>query len=202
MYIIGFDGLVRAGKTTLIKDKIGPLLDAVIIDEYGVYAKGSKSFPEFPPLSYERALVASQFFMDIEEQRVVDLQAKVLHKEFALVDRTHLSCLGFDYAARHFTGFDTFSDVESLWSKTKKIEPDIVIFLDVSHKKLEERIAPHKDKFLQHFYDRSFNLHISEFLKLECRKNPHIVRVDADQEQDAVQEEVLKIIRAFYGNKL
>ncbi len=195
MYIVGFDGLVRAGKSTLLKNNLGPALNAPIIDEYGVYTKGSTSFPPFPPPSHEKALAASQFFIDIEKQRINDLGAYETH-DIVLVDRTYLSCLGFDYAARHITGFDTFSEVKQFWAQTQKIEPQLIIFLDVSHDSLEERIGPHKSKFLPHFYDRTFNGHMSEFFHRTCKENPLFIRVDADQTPNQVFMTVLDIIQA------
>jgi thymidylate kinase len=194
MITIGFDGLVRAGKTTLIK-RLAPIFDAVIVEEYGAYIKRSVvGFPKFPPPSYEYALTASKLFMGIERQRVSDLESTSPRGRLVLVDRTYLSCLAFDYAARHFSGFDTFSEVKILWSRQERIEPDLVFFMDVSHDHLEQRIAPHKDKFLPHFYDEKFNSYVTEFLKLRSLEDKQVIRINADQRPETIDEEVVEYI--------
>ncbi len=194
MYVIGIEGLVRAGKSTLVK-WLAEFLNAGVVEEYGMYIKRTGTgFPSFPFVSYKAALSASMMFFDIEERRLADLK-RIKDKGIILVDRTYLSCLGFDYAARYFTGFDTFREVENLWCAARKIELDLILFLDVSQTKLEERIASHQHLYLPHLCDPTFNRYITEFLQQRLGGDEHIVHINADQGQDVVRHQALTHIK-------
>lgn len=196
MYIIGVEGLIRAGKSTLV-NWLSAELSAPIVEEYGEYIKRSgTSFPIFPPTSYKAAIAASQKFIGIEQQRLLSLDS-VGKAKIVLIDRTYLSCVGFDYAARHFTGFDTFEEVEHLWRASPKIEPDLTFFLDVSQGKLEERVLPHRHLYLPHFCDADFNKHITEFLHHKASRDKGIIHISADQSQDEVKHQALQYIKKF-----
>lgn len=197
MYTIGFDGLIRAGKSTLIK-RLSTLLNAGVIDEYGKYVKRlGVGFPPFPPRSYEDAIHASRLFVEIEAQRVKDLNAYTACK-IVLVDRTYLSCLAFDFAARHYSGFDTFCEVRTMWSENVRIECDTLFFLNVSDAHLQRRVLPHRDTFLPHFYDTKFNAYLTAFLNRECDTNVRMQRVNADKPIGVVDAEVLHHINQLH----
>lgn len=194
MYIIGVEGLVRAGKSTLV-NWLSIKLNAPTIEEYGEYIKRARTgFPTFPPASYKEAIAASKKFVDIEQQRLSELE-RIGETEIVLVDRTYLSCAGFDYAARYFTGFDTFEEVENLWRVSPKIEPDLFLFLNVSQDALEERIAPYRHLYLPHLYDPDFNRHITEFLLHKASVDNRIVHINADQSKDEVRHQALEHVK-------
>lgn len=190
MFVIGIEGLVRAGKSTL-SSFLAVELPARLICEYGVYSRGSKSFPKYPPQTYSEALNSISYFIDIEALRISDILPK---DKLVVVDRTYLTCLAFDYAARHFTGFDIYKTARNSWTVANKIEPDLIIFLDVSDDVLDIRIAPDKHKYLPHFYQPEFNSLMRQFYSLESEKDDRIVRLDADQSIDQVQKESLQAI--------
>jgi len=179
--------------------RLSYLLKARIVNEYGYYVKLLNLFPpSFPPRSCVENLEAAKFFIDIEKRRLVDLENDRYDQEgIVLVDRTYLSCLGFEFAAQHITGLAVYKDVERLWLSFHKIEPDITVFMDVSQVELEKRIAHFRDRFLPHFYDRIFNTYLTDFFRNEATKSHQFVRVDANTESDIVQEEILAIIRRF-----
>lgn len=193
MFIIGIEGLVRAGKSTL-SSYLGKTLQAKIIPEYGVYTKGSAAFPQYPPATLEEALAAIKFFIGIEQLRVNDLP---IGHEIVIVDRTYLTCLAFDYAANHFTEFDIYKESHRLWREATKIEPDLLIFLDVSDEELNRRIAPDKHVYLPHFYQPEFNYHIREFFTNLIDNNHRVVKIDANQNPTAIEQEVLLLTQRF-----
>jgi thymidylate kinase len=196
--IIGFDGLVRAGKTSLI-NKLANKLNATIIDEYKGYAyKAGFRFPKFPPKSYKRAIISSIFFMNVEKERVADLNKLIKkHKKIILVDRTCLSCIAFDYAANHFTNLDTFSEVQKRWSGVTRIIPNLIFFMDVSQENLKKRAIANNDVFPSHFFDSKFNGYMVEFFKQECERNKNIIRIDANQSPKIIEKHIESYIKEY-----
>lgn len=193
MLIVGVDGLVRAGKTTLI-ERLAKRRGWGAIPEYGIYLKLEHlQFPNFPPENWINAVSASQLFMQIEQLRIHSLRALSERHDVILVDRTFHSCLAFDYAARVWSGFDTFDVVTEQWRQRGHIVADMSIFLDVSLATLEERIAPHKASFLPHFYNERFNSCLHEYFAIQVR-SATLLRIDADQTQQVVEKNVESLI--------
>jgi len=198
MLIVGVDGLVRAGKTTLIQ-RLAKRRGWGEIPEYGIYLKQTHlPFPNFPPKSWVQAMDASVLFMQIEQLRINDLHAMSKQHEVVLVDRTFHSCLAFDYAARVWSGFDTFDRVVEQWRHLSPIAADISVFLDVSFAALEERIAPHKASFLPHFYDECFNSYLREYFVMHV-SSAALLQIDADQLPQVVEENVESLIDEWLG---
>lgn len=187
--IIGIEGLVFAGKTTL-SENLGQNLSAVIVREYGHYTGGSKSFPKYPPDSYRAAIEASRFFIDIEQERIRVLKGLLLDSpKYIVVDRTYITCLAFDYAAKLFTGFDTYDEVYELWQQADKIMTDITIYLNVSDTEIMRRVPLRKSKCPDHLLDPEFNKQIRRYLQ-----GQNVVTVNADQSKRQVLEEVVKLV--------
>lgn len=198
--IIGFDGLVRAGKTSLIT-KLSNTLNASIISEYKSYAtKYGKEFPSYPPLSYLEAINASKFFIEIEQKRIADLNNLLSENKIILVDRTSLSCLAFDYSANNFTNLGTFSEVEKLWINSQKITPDLNFFMDVNQENLIKRMIKEKDNFPPHIYDKDFNWNMVVFFKQKCDENKNMIRINANQSAEQVEIEVINVILKFIAS--
>ena len=183
--IIGIEGLVFAGKTTL-SENLGQSLPAAIVHEYGFYAGGSKSFPKYPPESYRAAIKASQFFINIEQERINVLRGFLSDSpEYVVVDRTYMTCLAFDFAAKMFTGFDTYDEVYNLWQRADKIETDVTIYLDVSDAEIMKRVPLRKSKCPDHLLDPEFNRQIRQYLQRQ-----KVFMVNADQSKRQVLQEV------------
>lgn len=200
--IIGFDGLIRAGKTSLV-NKLAHVLDAAIVEEYKSYAtKFGTEFPNYPPRSRSEAIKASKFFTDLEKKRVIDLNNHISSKhKIILVDRTSLSCLAFDYSANHFTNLGTFPEVQKLWDKTPKIVPYLNFFMDVSQANIKKRMLINNDNFPPHISEKNFNGHMVDFFKQECKKNMYMIRINANQKPEqvelSVKNTILKYIAAI-----
>ncbi|PIP87351.1 hypothetical protein COW81_00730 [Candidatus Campbellbacteria bacterium CG22_combo_CG10-13_8_21_14_all_36_13] len=204
---IGFDGLVRAGKSSLIH-RLAKRLNADILDEYKGYAYkyGLKSipvFPKFPPQSYEEAINATNFFINLEKIRVMDLEnMKEKSDHIILIDRTYLSCLAFDYAARHLTGFDTFTEVKELWQNNPKTTPDLLFYMDVSQENLKQRAILNNNNFPQHFFDPIFNGHMREFFHKKCDSNENIIKINANEDPTVVEKNVMSFINKYFTDSL
>lgn len=196
--IIGFDGLVRAGKTSLV-NKLAHTFDAVIVEEYKSYAtKFGTEFPEYPPKSRKKSLEASKFFIDLEKKRIKDLNKHLsLEHKIILVDRTCLSCLAFDYSANHFTNFGTFLEVQKLWDNKPKIIPSLTFFMDVSQANLKKRMLINNDDFPPHISDKNFNRYMVDFFKQECKKNKYMIKINANQKPEMVELSVKNAILKY-----
>ncbi|MCX6756271.1 MAG: hypothetical protein NTX85_02950 [Candidatus Nomurabacteria bacterium] len=196
--VVGFDGLVRAGKTTLI-NKLAKHFNAPIIGEYKSYAtRNGTEFPPYPPVSREKAMEASIFFTEIEKQRIGDLDNfKSLNPQIILVDRTSLSCIAFDYSANHFTNFGTYDEAKKLWDDTKIIRPDLSFILDVSQENLKHRMFLNNDNFPPHISDKDFNSHIVNLFNEELKKNPNMVKINANQKPEEVEADVVNAIMEY-----
>ncbi len=197
--IIGFDGLTRAGKTTLIK-KLASIFNASVIEEQREYLEPGSKFPKFPPESYEKAMEASVFFMNIEKKRISDLEGyESSNTKLIFIDRTYLSCLAFDYAANYVTSFGTFQEVQKLWLGMEKIVPDVTFFMDVSQDNLRNRMLLNGDNLPSHFLDKDFNEHMMDFFKQECEKN-NMIRIDANKKPEEVEGEISAIILTYLAD--
>lgn len=200
--VIAFDGLVRAGKTSLIK-RLSHTFHAPIVGEYKSYAtKFGTEFPPYPPRSYEEAMAASIFFIDLEQKRIADLNDLLFKNKIILVDRTSLSCLAFDYSANHFTNFGTFNEVEKLWNDSLKIMPNLSFFMDVSQENLKKRMLIEQDNFPPHISDKDFCDHMVVFFKNKCERNKNMIRIDANQIAEEVEREVENAILKYMREHL
>ncbi|MFH1642545.1 MAG: hypothetical protein ABIC04_06640 [Nanoarchaeota archaeon] len=196
--IIGFDGLVRAGKSSTVK-RLADVFDATIVDEYKGYAtRAGLVFPSYPPKSYKKAIEASKFFINLEKQRYFDLcNYKLTDKKIFLTDRTCHSCIAFDYAANHYTKLGTFKEVEHLWQNTKKVVPDLNFFMDVSQTNLKKRMRLNGDVFPPHFSNKRFNGYMTKFFMQQCKKNKNMIRINANQTREKIDEDIKKVIKKY-----
>lgn len=193
--IVGIEGCSFAGKTTL-QNSLKSYDNFRVIDEYGSYTKGSAAFPAYPPKSYQEALDASRFFIDVEKERLKDFEIMQLNNKFDFVflDRTYLTCLAFDYAVRHFTHFDTYNTVVDMWRHTQKIEPDFLLYMNVSQETIRRRISFRKSKCPDHLMHPEFNHHFKDFFDVNLFGKT-IKHIDANQSKKQVLEQALKHLK-------
>ncbi len=196
--IIAFDGTIRAGKTTIVRD-LSTIFGGKHINEYKYYAeKLNKKFPEFPFINLEDALNATRFFIFLEKKRYSDI--KKYKSGIIFVDRTFHSCIGFDYASSKYLDIDIFKNSNEIWNKNnKKIIPDIIFFMNVSHKKMVERITINKDKFPKHIKDKKFNLSLKKYFKSLINKN--FIEINASKNKKNVRAEVENYIKSILKSK-
>jgi thymidylate kinase len=188
MFTIGIEGLIKAGKSTLAHF-LAEVLKAKLISEYGVYTKGSAAFPKYPPTTLDEAIDAVNFFVKVERLRMNDFYSD---NGIVILDRTYLTCVAFDYAASHFTGFDISNESWRIWNDSPRIEPDLILFLDVSNKELDRRLTATRHVYLPHFYQPEFNFYIRRFfIDLEDRR---IKKINSDQHLMIVQQEALSLL--------
>lgn len=193
MIIIGFEGLIRSGKTTITK-KVSKELNGFLIPEYGIYTDGSSVFPKFPAKSMSDAISSIDFFIKIEEIRLKDIEES--SSEIIIVDRTYLTCLAFDYAASKYASIDFFNKSLIAWKSAKKICPDIVVYLDVSDKNLNIRLSHRKNQYLSHFYNSKFNKYMREFYRSQ-----KLITINANKPINKVVIDVLKVVNEFIRRK-
>jgi deoxyadenosine/deoxycytidine kinase len=116
--IFGIEGLLGAGKTTLIRESISNQIGNTTIGEYDSYvgSEGVGAFPHFPPSGILDADKNIEYFLNIERLRnqelsgiLLGLTGEVLSNKLGtqrsnliepiiLMDRTYLSLLAFPYA--------------------------------------------------------------------------------------------------------
>jgi len=155
--LIGIEGIVCAGKSTLVAELCKSHLFAVV-EEYGVFTKGHSNFPHFPPKNIDDIITADKYFIGIEKMRYDYLQSLMttdIHTHI-VVDRTYHSCLAFDYAVSKFVDFNAMEYSTKCWSDALKIEPHITIILDIDIQTMLERNKKRNKELFTHFKNRSF----------------------------------------------
>jgi len=133
MKIIAIEGGVCAGKTTLIQSSNLPSLP-----DYWKYKTQFLTELCFPAMNISQLLANNQFFLEIEKLRLQQLN-EWSQNRLVLLDRSFLSLLGFDYAFMKMFAIEGFARIYEFWENNPKIQPDEVIFLDISHSEREKR---------------------------------------------------------------
>lgn len=192
--IVVIEGLVCAGKTTLLSN-IRQSIDCLIIPEYINCLEGSEQFPRFPPFSREEVLFNSQFFIMLERRRQYDFARFPQQNGLFIFDRGIMSCLAFDYAARGYTGFDTYLEVINMYQKENFSQPHLCLYLDITYELMVERMKQRGTFKGDHFADKRFSELLVEFYR-HFFGLPQLVRIDAKLSK----EEILKQALVAIGN--
>lgn len=190
--IIGVEGVICAGKSTLVKGLIQAGFAS--IQEYGVYTKGHGAFPPFPK-SVEDAKSATDFFAKVEFERLKSLESLIAEKgegvNYAL-DRTYYSCLSFDFALSQCMQFDAFTPSVQIWENVPKIEPSLTIILDIDFDTLLERNCRRGINMLPHFLNRGFAEVQRYYYRELAQLNPQsCLLVDGTLPKEQVEQIVL-----------
>jgi thymidylate kinase len=195
--IIALEGLIHAGKTTLINRVRGLAGESICcIDEYSFY-RGNRNFPDFPRTSNE-ALDANQFFVDLEKQRFANRIVSLP----TVLDRSFLSVLAYHYATEKVTHGKIVCFSQSMDFFTRDYfcyMPNIVVYaeipLEVMFKRHRAETAIYKPILL----DREFNRHLIHFYNNVTKFFPQITlhRIDAAAPEKEVLDESMRILGCY-----
>lgn len=154
--IVAIEGLICAGKTSLLRN-LKLTVDCLTIPEYGEFIENHEQLPMFPPSNRDQAIFASRFFARLEKRRQKELLLAKKGKSFAVLDRSILSCLAFDFAARNFTGFDTYSEVIQIYQNEKFLQPSLYLYLEIPYQMSINRMKQRGTFSGDHFAGEEFN---------------------------------------------
>jgi len=145
--IIGVEGNIRSGKTTLIAG-LNHLYGYPMVKEYGPYVGGAQNLPSFPPDNHSQAKGAIDFLLDIERKRSADALNLFKKKgEAVLTDRSPFSCLVFQRYVRDCmigvpNAYDyTVDTFARALSDSEIILPNALIYLRPTLDIFKDRVA-------------------------------------------------------------
>lgn len=160
--IIAIEGVCCSGKSTLVRN-LGSVGFGVV-KEYDEYANG-----QFPKLAAnQKDLVKNtEFFIELERRRFQDNLTTITSHQTLILDRSFITCCAFDYAA--FIGKKLSQCqrmVENMWREEKeKINPDIVILLDVSQENFSKRLKKSGKTLTPLLRNQKFNKDFNYYLR-------------------------------------
>ncbi len=155
MLTIGIEGHVCAGKTTFIQN-FEKHFNCLSIKEYWHFRK-EFVIPRISfPCSCDDLFQSSKVFCDIENARYATFNC-AKDTNITIIDRTYHSCLAFDYAISRLFGLSGYLKIKQYWESHNFIIPNIIFFLDVSHRERIRRHKQRKSKAMNILLDRNFN---------------------------------------------
>ena len=193
---IALEGIVHAGKTTLLHALQRQRDDVCCIDEYTVY-RGEKHFPPFPKSSKE-ALNANQFFIELDVKRFAD----VTDASIVLLDRSCVSVIAYHYATEQSTGgqIQCFTTSLQLFQTVyRRFVPDVVVYLEISMDNLEKRHIGDKGVYKGILLNHVFNEHLCTFYEKLHQYFPEVtvIKIDGGLPPMEVLAEVNKVINSL-----
>lgn len=166
------EGIVHAGKTTLLKGIQALKSDVCCINEYTVY-RGFVPFPQ-PPTTSDEAMDANRFFLDLDSRRFADAGTS----KVVLLDRSCISILAYHYATEHVSCGQIVCFEPSLRlyrARYSRYIPDVVLYLKISMAELARRHVGAKGVYKQDLLDEEFNRHLCAFYDNLCTYFPQLV---------------------------
>lgn len=190
---IALEGIVHAGKTTLLEEIRKLRKGICCIDEYTVY-RGSRPFPAIPTTSSE-ALEANPFFIGLEKKRFADIH----EAEFVLLDRSCLSVLAYHYATEKASRGQILCFESSLRLFRDQYAcylPDVVLYLKISQGELSVRHVGDRGDYKQDLLAEEFNKYLLSFYEELPSLFPKIqlYEIDGTLPKDVVLRSVLNIL--------
>jgi len=192
--LIVLDGIDGTGKTTQAKRLLAELgkrgVDAVYFREpsdsrWGLAIKSKAATGR--SISPEEEL--ELFQKDRQENVEKNLKPALKEKKVVILDRYYFSTIAYQGAR----GIDT--ETIKLQNESFAVEPELVFILDIPPQKGLDRIAASREKMDPHFEREDYLCKVREiFRKFEGHNIHHI---DASRPEDAVYEEIEKIVFDF-----
>lgn len=192
---MSFEGTSFAGKTTSAKELESYRPERYkLIEEYVVYAGGSKNFPPYPPKDKKEALSNLEFFLNLERKRHEDIERIKSDGSVVVMDRSVVSLLGFRYAQKYLAGIDIFVEARDIIKNEPYLAPDFIFYLAVSDKGIQKRLQDSQRPVGELFIDKDFNGHIRKFFDwLQDQKEYPIIRIDTERDPEEVRNEIRAI---------
>lgn len=160
--IIAIEGVCCSGKSTLARN-LGSRGFGVV-KEYDEYA--NSQFPELAA-NQEDLVENTKFFIELERRRFRDSLITIANHQVLILDRSFITCCAFDYAAFAGTELSQCQHVvEDMWREEKeKINPDIVILLEISHENFLKRLKKSGKTLTPLLRNQRFNRDFNYYLR-------------------------------------
>ena len=158
--IYALEGIVHAGKTTLLNNIRITNWDIVCVDEYTLY-RGTMPFPDFPA-TLEEALAANQFFIELDARRFTDIGTS----KIVLLDRSCISVIAYHYATEQITHGEIACFKPSLRLYKEQFGryiPNVMIYLEISLRDLIKRHEGDTGVYKPVLLEEEFNRYLMYF---------------------------------------
>jgi len=193
--VVALEGLIHAGKTTLLHTLGQKLPWIVSVEEYSEFTR--ERFPSIP-ITLVDVEKAWSFFLELESER----QTGIAHDAIVvLLDRSVLSILAYNFAIEQLNkALQAFSwSLKTLCCKDW-LFPTVCIYLDISDKEIHNRHLTEISYYQRILLDSVFNAAMRNFYSdkmLEHFPSLQVFRIDACQDLKSVHHEALCIIEAL-----
>ena len=174
---LALEGIVHAGKTTLLHAIGKQRNDVCCIEEYTAY-RGEREFPPFPNTS-EEACSANKFFIDLDSRRFAD----ATDSRIVLLDRSCISVLAYHYATEQVTlgKVQCFTQSLQLFQTTfAGFVPDKIIYVEISMSDLVIRHVGDNGVYKEILLSPEFNEHLCNFYDRLDRYFPRLTVYKVD----------------------
>jgi dTMP kinase len=195
--LVVFDGIDGTGKTTQAKRLLEKLrkegFDAVYFREpsdspWGLEIKSKAGRPD--SLTPEEEL--SLFQKDRMENVEKNLRPAREAKKVVILDRYYFSTIAYQGAR----GIDP--EIIRKMNESFALKPDLVFILDVAPSEGLSRIEKSRDSLEKHFEREDYLVKVREIFRSIKGKNIH--HLDASRSEDAIFEDIEKIVFDFLGD--
>ncbi|PJE64772.1 MAG: hypothetical protein COU90_00695 [Candidatus Ryanbacteria bacterium CG10_big_fil_rev_8_21_14_0_10_43_42] len=192
--IFTIEGIVHAGKTTVLDNVRRAGLAIICIDEYTRY-RGTEPFPEHPT-TLEEALHANQFFVDLDTRRFTDIHDMA---KAVLLDRSCLSVLAYHYATEGITHGEIacFEPSVRLYREHfPQYIPHAMLYLEITLSELTRRHEGDTTVYKSVLLEEEFNRHLTYFYENAQLFFPELEvhRIDGTLPAGEILQAVIRIL--------
>jgi len=192
--IVALEGLVHAGKTTLLKS-LKKRRRFCCLSEYSEIT--TRSFPG-SPRTIEDAKEALYYFLSLEKERIKFISESKYG--IYVVDRSLYSVLAYHYAVEHLFGVKCYTNTFNylLRNTSKWLRPSKCIFIDISHEDQLRRHEGDKGYYQDILLNADFNKELSYFYWYELGKLTDVIPIDEKQSRSDIVKQTLQILQQTY----
>ena len=185
MRVVALEGLVHAGKTTLLRNIRGSGLDVRCIGEYVEFVEDR--FPK-PPKNTIEAMNSHVFFLKLEQKRRREIRK---NDNIVLLDRSVFSILAYHYATEVRSGGEIACFEEGVASIPHEnwLFPSVCVYLDVSDELIEARHHGDEGFYQSMFLEMQFNALLREFYEKVMPQrfsSVNVVKIDAGYSKEVI----------------
>ncbi len=192
--IVALEGLVHAGKSTLLHNIAEKYTAVKCIEEYVEFV--TERFPCFPE-SREDARFGHSFFLNLEQKRILEIEES---DDSILLDRSIYSILAYNFAVEKMSNGEIpcFQDSIEAYQDENWLIPQICIYLDIDNEEMSLRHQDEKGYYHSIFLNNAFNAWLREFYEKAMPFHfpwLEIIRIDAHQSKQVIMAQMEEILR-------
>lgn len=192
--IVALEGLVHAGKSTLLENISERCAFVKCIGEYVNFT--TERFPCFPE-SRDDACSGNAFFLNLEQERILEIEENDC---VVLLDRSIFSVLAYNFAVEKMSNgkIPCFQDNIKAYQNESWLIPEVCVYLDVDDRNIYLRHLDEKGHYHSIFLDSIFNAYLREFYEKVMSfhfLSVEIIRIDAHQSKQEIIAQMEEILR-------